>query len=411
MEQTREDGAWPDSDYDYSADESIPSSESSDEEIARGPDRSDTVIPVYAQGSRVPERGGSQASMCIICGVRPQFDNGVKSYPTCGLSCAKKLERGKDGQGGRGGRSDNMCVVCRVRPKYSRGGKSYPTCGLTCAAQLDPPNKSGRTVEIIATSGLSILMAGKLIHSADVPAETKRALRDQEAPAITMRVRVGAGLAPVVVEAVHCQSRGTTNRASCAGKPPAAEIRTFAATIVRKWWQIARRCSWRRPADTSQFQKSWKSGGTPCPDVKKVYKIVQRSVYADTHKAYSYPFCVNRSRAGGELHRWHGAVRECTIGNGGNTTLCALPRCELCQTLRSTFNPAQYPDGMIHTSSTTDKSDRYSKNLNKYPSKAMFLTKVAAGKSAKLTRSQLSQGVPAGYDSASHLDFPPHQHT
>jgi hypothetical protein len=41
--------------------------------------------------------------------------------------------------------------VCQKRPPYSRGGKSYPTCGLTCARALEmamsqtgsPPRRNG----------------------------------------------------------------------------------------------------------------------------------------------------------------------------------------------------------------------------------------------------------------------------
>ena len=33
---------------------------------------------------------------------------------------------------------------CRKRPRYSRRGKSYPTCGLTCAARLESsPSQRG----------------------------------------------------------------------------------------------------------------------------------------------------------------------------------------------------------------------------------------------------------------------------
>ncbi|KJA13312.1 hypothetical protein HYPSUDRAFT_73077 [Hypholoma sublateritium FD-334 SS-4] len=34
-----------------------------------------------------------------------------------------------------------MCVVCKARPQYEKGGKTYPTCGLTCAGKLNPQEK------------------------------------------------------------------------------------------------------------------------------------------------------------------------------------------------------------------------------------------------------------------------------
>jgi len=81
------------------------------------------------------------SAMCIVCGVRPQYSHGLKSYPTCGLTCATKL-KGSTNKGS-GNSSAKMCVVCGVRPMYSKGGKSHSTCGLTCAATLKSPSGSG----------------------------------------------------------------------------------------------------------------------------------------------------------------------------------------------------------------------------------------------------------------------------
>ena len=33
--------------------------------------------------------------------------------------------------------------VCRKKPRYSRRGKNYPTCGFTCAARLESPSPRG----------------------------------------------------------------------------------------------------------------------------------------------------------------------------------------------------------------------------------------------------------------------------
>lgn len=37
--------------------------------------------------------------------------------------------------------SANVPKVCKARPQYEKGGKTYPTCGLTCAAKLNPQEK------------------------------------------------------------------------------------------------------------------------------------------------------------------------------------------------------------------------------------------------------------------------------
>ncbi|KAF8185180.1 hypothetical protein BJ912DRAFT_973830 [Pholiota molesta] len=52
--------------------------------------------------------------LCVVCGVRPAFNNGRRSYQP----------------------ADLRAPVCNVRPRCERAGKVYPTCGLTCAAKL-----------------------------------------------------------------------------------------------------------------------------------------------------------------------------------------------------------------------------------------------------------------------------------
>ncbi|EED81023.1 predicted protein [Postia placenta Mad-698-R] len=377
-----------DSDY-YTAnevDDSIPSSDSSDEETVREPNRLTGHIPIQPQPTEMPSRGGSKPRMCVVCGVRPQYNNGVKSYPTCGLSCAAKLDRSRSGKGSG---SDNLCVVCHTRPKYSRGGKSYPTCGLTCAAKLNPPNPRGGTAEITVIKDPNSSTATNFTRNAGGRAETERA-RHARAPATTI---------VAIIQVLQCRFRETTPRVLCAGRRRGGGAPIFAGAAVLMRPNTARRCSWKLPADILRSKRnSWKSGGTPCPEVKKVYKIVQRPMYATNYKTYQH-LPIVRSRVGNELRRWHGTKRECTIGNGGNATPCTSRTCSLCYILRSTVDAAQYPGGLIHSSSTSDKSDQYSDSPNQYPSKAMLLTKVAAGKSAQLSRSQLSQGVPAGYNS------------
>jgi len=142
----------------------------------------------------------------------------------------------------------------------------------------------------------------------------------------------------------------------------------------------------------SHFNDCW-THKMPHPEVKKVYRIIQQGSYLTEYEDY-------RTRVRNEVSQWHGTVRECTIGNGGIVTPCTQDGCTLCRILRSTPHTSLYPDGMIHTSFTTDKSDFYSKSPKHCSYKAMLLTNVVAGKSVKLTRSELMQGIPAGYNSA-----------
>ncbi|KJA21609.1 hypothetical protein HYPSUDRAFT_684903 [Hypholoma sublateritium FD-334 SS-4] len=80
--------------------------------------------------------------LCVICKTRPQFNNGRRAFPTCGNTCARALQdlgipHGSSMSDFNGtGPVIKMCYVCNVRPRYQRGGKAYPTCGLTCATKL-----------------------------------------------------------------------------------------------------------------------------------------------------------------------------------------------------------------------------------------------------------------------------------
>lgn len=66
---------------------------------------------------------------------------------------------------------------------------------------------------------------------------------------------------------------------------------------------------------------------------------------------------------GNENRRWHGTVRECTIGDEGETELCSDPSCSLCCIMKTTFDLAVSAKktnfrrfGMgIYTSSTSSK--------------------------------------------------------
>ncbi|KAF8150716.1 hypothetical protein B0H34DRAFT_149888 [Crassisporium funariophilum] len=75
--------------------------------------------------------------MCIVCDQRPCYNDGQKSFPTCGYTCAAIQNSNNkdhliDGQ-------LKMCEVCNLRPRCRRRGKIYPTCGLSCAAKRHPP--------------------------------------------------------------------------------------------------------------------------------------------------------------------------------------------------------------------------------------------------------------------------------
>ncbi|KAF8802256.1 hypothetical protein BYT27DRAFT_7197349 [Phlegmacium glaucopus] len=125
--------------------------------------------------------------MCVVCKLAPAYSKSGVSYPTCGLTCASKMQNVPQATANRflpepqsppqytsiapssasqsefsysakqgsvkGSRTHGsasqikMCDVCHVRPRVQKAGKIYPTCGLTCAAiLLDSPSSRGNAI-------------------------------------------------------------------------------------------------------------------------------------------------------------------------------------------------------------------------------------------------------------------------
>jgi len=158
----------------------------------------------------------------------------------------------------------------------------------------------------------------------------------------------------------------------------------------------------------SQFKKTWKS--STCPQVKAVYKIIvpeaslkRYKQYVDDVEARGNFVAMGKSR-GNENRRWHGTSRQCNLGDPGNKTFCANAGCSLCSIIRTSFNLAMATGGYfgrgIYTSSTSSKSDSYSRNAINSNLKAMLLNTVVVGYGKKVTQfdSSLTQ-PPKGYDS------------
>ena len=79
-------------------------------------------------------------------------------------------------------------------------------------------------------------------------------------------------------------------------------------------------------------------------------------------------FAARGLTSGNQLRRWHGANRNCNIGDNGRTSFCSSPLCSLCCIIRTSFSIAhsrkktrwgRFGNG-IYTSSTSSKSVGYS---------------------------------------------------
>jgi len=101
-------------------------------------------------------------------------------------------------------------------------------------------------------------------------------------------------------------------------------------------------------------------------------------------------------------------MRKCNIGDKGVKKLCLDPSCSLCRIIENSFDLSFYVKKSswgrfgagIYTSSTSSKSNVYSRNGCVSSWKAMLLNKVVVGRGYKVTTNKTSlTEPPAGYDS------------
>ncbi|KAF8797736.1 hypothetical protein BYT27DRAFT_7228876 [Phlegmacium glaucopus] len=341
-------------------------------------------------------------SMCIICHRRPSYSKGGRSYPTCGLTCARILENGanapshRTGQYGRGAsrahgrgtyvqnalqsrgaRSSEIldrfgstamqiatsnvtltpaprmrtCVICLVKPCYDT---KFVTCGQVCTEEL--------------------CKNGSKLNMCDY-CHRKPKLSGYNQCGTTCRDSAK-------VACLLCKSRPKFGRYHLCGQT-CKKIATKRTPLILE-----------APPDHStynlveqKFKSAWQSG--TAPTIKKIYKVIE-------NKSFLVPYDQYKKRVGNEVFRYHGTRQSCTLGAGGNTQLCASTSCALCSILRTSFkvslaNPSGSFGAGIYSSSAASKARGYS-------SGAIILTKVVLGKVYD-TSAGTVRSCPTGYDS------------
>jgi len=142
----------------------------------------------------------------------------------------------------------------------------------------------------------------------------------------------------------------------------------------------------------TRFSSAWNCPmRRPCPQLKKVFKIVESPATRAQYDLY-------KSKHGNEVFRYHGTSRECRVGETGNHYPCWSNTCPACCILRTSFkvslaNPAGAFGQGIYTSSAPNKSSSYSTNG------VMFLVKVVMGKEYHVSEFAEVKSLPSGYHS------------
>jgi len=165
--------------------------------------------------------------------------------------------------------------------------------------------------------------------------------------------------------------------------------------IATKWTPLileARRGHTTYNEVEKRFKRAWK-GSTPCPPIKKIYKIIE-------NKSFLIPYDRYKRRIGNEVFRYHGTKRSCTLGSQGNTRLCSSTACALCSILRTSFKVSlASPSGAfgagVYTSSAANKAYSYSDS----GTGAVILTKVVLGTVYEVQAWNQVMSCPPGHNS------------
>ncbi|KAF9561587.1 hypothetical protein CPC08DRAFT_424639 [Agrocybe pediades] len=219
----------------------------------------------------------------------------MRSYPTCGFTCAAKLqELTKHG----------MCEHCRTRPKLLLGGKLYPHCGRTCRdnAALEAAIAKSSTCSSCIVCWMAVAPSSP--DTSDFCSDTCRlAVED---------------LAPLLIEL-----------------PRGHKAFHKVETVYNDTWK--------------QSQVAENS-----PRIKRIYMILMKPQSVTDHKQYrtrigSQTSSSQHKKTNDKERAWIGISGSCEFGSPGVMQPCHSEKCFLCTIVRSTFSVDNFPRGIIST--------------------------------------------------------------
>ncbi|KAF8343527.1 hypothetical protein F5887DRAFT_1075647 [Amanita rubescens] len=345
-----------------------------------------------AAGSPPPK---SNSNLCDYCHLRPKYADGSKIHLYCGRTCATKAKSsgGSTSSNSTTSSSSNSsnCDFCHTRPKYHDGVQTHPYCSKACAnsARYKKSGSKGGTCQAPGCT--------KPVHASS----SKGSIGEYCSLAhktLGENICLMCRQAPKMANSHFCSQTCTDDAENNA--PSILEVPQGHSTF-------------KSVAD--QFKSSWRHGST-CPPVKHVYKIMGSQTSLTAYNTYRNAvevrgqFVATGRSAGNENRRWHGTTRECTLGDKGQTQFCSSPTCSLCCIVKSSFDLSLFGKKTgwgrfgkgIYTSSTSSKSNDYSRNASSCNSqlKAILLNKVVVGKGCKMLHDSTSMTAPpSGYDS------------
>ncbi|KAF5370465.1 hypothetical protein D9615_009750 [Tricholomella constricta] len=328
-------------------------------------------------------------SLCQNCHQRPRyFDSATgKTHPYCGRTCANAMRNGSTPVPS----SSNMCEICKVKPKWREpSGKLHPFCSKTCAQK-----RSGGTPVAQGVVVPPPKAAFGMCHVAGCP---KQAFKNSNGSFADYCGKTHQKLGEKICLLCRARPRFEADANFC-GKTcmNTAYAKGPILFEVLKGDDI-----FKSVAD--QFKASWRHKNKPCPPVRHVYKIIMSNASMATYKAYRAKVDAQGTfpTEGNENRRWHGTRRKCNLGDNGLTTLCTSPDCSMCCIIKTSFSLAKFKSNTswgrfgqgIYASSTSSKSDDYTKTESSSKLTGIFLSKVVVGKGYKTLKDEPNRTAP-----------------
>ncbi|KAF8966953.1 hypothetical protein BDZ97DRAFT_1806077 [Flammula alnicola] len=284
-----------------------------------------------------------------ICKARPAYNDGHRAFPTCGNTCASKLQaatnlpnpiHGRMGNpyrnGGENSRhSFEMCCVCQVRPRCERGGKIYPTCGLTCAAKMHPAGSVEKCD--------FCKQRPKVVINNKVFPHCGRTCRDK-AKAAAAAAASSATCTTCLVCWKATRTAETDDFCSQTCHDVAERRAPFLLEVPRG------HAAFKKVAD--YFASSWRNPKKNSPPIKRIYMVNLKPASDAAYERYknrlgSRPLY---KKKGNEKRDWLGITRECGFGDTGNMEPCSSAKCLLCSLMKSSVSRNNFPEGITSTS-------------------------------------------------------------
>ncbi|KAF9790516.1 hypothetical protein BJ322DRAFT_1036993 [Thelephora terrestris] len=345
-------------------------------------------------------------STCPTKPVAFRFNTATGGYfGFCSNECAEQARSPGEWEE----QAHSLCEYCNKRPKFKDGTKVHAYCGLTCTNRAkthsSQPNPPPDSPLLTGSAHLDpqLIPPGPTCRTPGCPYPVFVYLNGTLGDYCTVahegwgkRGCISCRAAPMSKVSVLCRP---CHKDALSRTPVIVEV----PEDHENYKSVEK-----------QFKQSWRHK-TTCPEVQAIYKIIvaeaslrQYQQYQDSVEGRGNFVAKGKSR-GNENRRWHGTKRKCNLGDQGCKTFCADSACSLCRIIKTSFDVKFFKAATgwgrfghgIYTSSTSSKSNDYSKNIGINSEwKALLLNKVIVGKGKKLTKNNTSlTQPPPGYDS------------